>query len=74
MLRQTLWVLFAIAISCAGCKPAPEPVSAPDGGDATRAPTVIDDQLQALDKAKAVQATLDKDAAATDKAIKDSGG
>lgn len=72
MLRQCSLLVAAVLVCCAGCKPPPEPVSAPDPG--ARTPTVIDDQLQALEKARAVQATLDKQAADTEKAIKESGG
>ncbi len=71
MLRHSL-LLLVVVVSSTGCKPPPDPVSAPDAD--ARPPTVIDDQLQALEKARAVQATLDQQAADREKAIKESGG
>ena len=41
---------------------------------AKRPPTVLDDQLKALDKAKSVEATLKQEQADRDKAIEDAGG
>ena len=75
MRRRAASLLFAVLFSLAGCGPAAE--TAPPAADAPpppRAPTVLDPQLQALERAKAVQAQIDAQAEAQRKAIKDAGG
>ena len=75
MVRQSIAVLITACclVACSredAAAPAPPPAEAP----APRTPTVFDDQLKALDKAKAVQDTVDKAAADRQKAIDDAGG
>jgi hypothetical protein len=73
-------LVFGSLLACS--RPAPETaddVGAADDADRSdapvqRAPTVLDDQLKALDKARAVEATLQKEQANRDKAIEDAGG
>lgn len=82
MLRQSL--LCTCAVLLLGLLPA---CSSSDKQDSETAadvpaaaaagqaqPTVLDDQLKALDKAKSVEATLEQSKAATDKAIDDASG
>ncbi len=83
MLRQTLQFTCAVALLL--LLPACSSSSQPDSESVVdetvedpavqKQPTVFDEQLRALDKAKAVEATLEDGKAATDKAIdEDSGG
>ncbi len=58
---------------CAGGSGAPAP-AAEQAVPEPRNPTVFDEQLEALDKARAVQATLDKADADRRKALDDAGG
>ena len=63
MVRQlvataTLACAFAL-VACSGGGDAPTTQTASPEAPAARTPTVIDDQLKALEKAKAIQATLD---------------
>jgi hypothetical protein len=44
--------------ACGGSEPPPEPAASPTASK--REPTVLDAQLQALDKAKAMEQTLQK--------------
>jgi|GEM_PF-5412136 hypothetical protein len=64
-LAALLAALIPLLAACSGSEPAPPPKAATE----SRAPTVLDPQLQALDKAKAVQATVDEQAEKTKKAI-----
>lgn len=79
MLRQSfrtaalLGMLVAIA-ACSPKSPSVDEAAVSERAETPRTKTVIDDQLKALDKAKAVQATLDKQNADADQAIKDAGG
>lgn len=79
MLRQSfrtaalLGMLVGIA-ACSPKSPAVEEAAVSERAEAPRTKTVIDDQLKALEKAKAVQATVDKQKADADQAIKDAGG
>ncbi|MGB0133130.1 hypothetical protein [Dokdonella sp.] len=81
MLRQTLLpacIILSLCMLPACSSPAQqdnEPVAdeSADASATQKKKTVFDEQLKALDKAKAVQATLDEAKAARDKAI-DEGG
>ncbi|HMM66555.1 MAG TPA: hypothetical protein PKC03_06405 [Dokdonella sp.] len=80
MLRQTLQAAacvlgFGLLLACS--KPAaddPQPAVDPAATPAARPATVLDEQLKALDKAKAVEQQLQKEKADQDKAIEDAGG
>ena len=77
MLRALL--LLTAAATLAACSPGPsndEAATAKPAAQAATAPqkTVLDPQLQALQKAKDVQKTVDDQKQATDKAIDDQGG
>ena len=64
-----------VFVACAGCERSAvrcRPQTPPT--PAKRPATVFDDQLKALDKAKAVEETLKKEQADRDKAIEDAGG
>ena len=84
MLRQMLQLtacLFAanllLACSSNGPDPASDAADAPADTPAAadpRTPTVFDDQLKALDKAKAVEETLKKSQADRDKQIDEQSG
>lgn len=78
-------ILISIMVFETGCSSSPPPPAANqvDIAPATApvapaavAPqkTVLDDQLKALDKARAVQQQLEEEKAKTDKAIEDGGG
>ena len=73
MRLSTIPLLAAIAlcVSCSESK-APPPSAAQTPPPAQK--TVIDDQLKALEKAKAVQGTVDQQKKDTDKKIEDAGG
>ncbi len=75
MVRQSLFVLAAL-VGLAACSGEAPPPDAPVAGEPAPPPaqTVIDEQLKALEKAKAVQDTLDKAAADRNAAIDDAGG
>ncbi|MEZ5461110.1 hypothetical protein [Dokdonella sp.] len=82
MLRQSLQIACAAACLCAlpACTSSTPEENAPvaeestDSSVARKQPTVLDDQLKALDKARAVEATLEEAKAARDKAIDEAGG
>ena len=78
MVRQAMFVLVicGLLVACAGDAPPPAvPADPAAPGPATaHAPGVLDEQMKALEKAKAVQATLDKAAAERGKALDDAGG
>ena len=60
--------------ACSGGGDAPAaPATSPEP-PAARTPTVIDDQLKALEKAKAVQATLDAAEAERRRKLEEAGG
>jgi predicted nucleic acid-binding Zn-ribbon protein len=76
MVRHSI-ALVIVIIATAACSPKqPEMQALEASGDdsAARAKTVIDDQLKALDKAKALQEALDQQKVDSDKAIEDAGG
>lgn len=54
----SILVLATLSVSCSRSEPPPVPAAQPK--QAERQKTVIDEQLKAIDKAKAVQATLDQ--------------
>lgn len=63
--------LLVLCVAIAACsKPEPDPPTTPPAPTST----VLDDQLKALDKARAVQAEVDRKAQETQKAIDDAGG
>lgn len=71
MVRQRLAFTVTVIALLAGCTseappPAPEPPE--------RKPTVFDDQLEALDKAKALQQELDEAARKRDEAAREQEG
>ncbi|WP_395790549.1 hypothetical protein [Aquimonas sp.] len=77
MCRPVIALIFASSVVLAGCGRAAE--TAPPGAEVdtpppARTPTVLDPQLQALERAKAVQAQIDAQAEAQRQAIKDAGG
>ncbi len=75
MLRSIAILLCVCALgACSGHKAADEaPKPAAETAPAKQK-TVFDDQLKALDKAKATQQTVDEAAKAQQKAIDDAGG
>ncbi|MEO8459986.1 MAG: hypothetical protein ABI451_05605 [Dokdonella sp.] len=84
---KQLVILVAI-LAVGACSPSPPPANqaaaVPTAAPVAPAPvapaaatpqkTVLDDQLKALDRARAVQQQLEEEKAKTDKAIEDSGG
>ena len=76
MVRQWSAAAIAACVFIGGCTSGTgtPPPAGDDAAPDPRRPTVYDDQLEALDKAKAVQATLDKAGADRRKALDDSGG
>jgi uncharacterized protein YcfL len=70
---RTAFFLIATALTLAACsseKAPPPQAQAPQVAQ----PTVFDAQLKALDKAKAVQKTMDQRKVDLDKKLKDEGG
>ncbi len=65
MVRQTSVVAVVLLALLGGCG---ERTAVPEPAPAERQPTVFDDQLKALDKAKAVQQELDEAARRRDEA------
>jgi len=65
----SILALAALSVSCSS-SPLPEETAA----QAKKQKTVIDAQLKAIDKAKAVQDTVDQQKKDTDKKIEDQGG
>ncbi|MBX3691059.1 hypothetical protein [Dokdonella sp.] len=61
-------IITALLVACAKEAPPPEPVAR------ERQPTVFDEQLKALDKAKAVQQELDEAVRKRDAAAEEQGG
>ena len=82
MLRQTLQITCAVLFLCMlpACSSSSQQDSEAAVDESTDAPavqkqpTVFDDQLKALDKAKAVEGTLQDGKEATDKAIDEASG
>jgi hypothetical protein len=68
----SIFVLAVLSVSCSRGTPPPAPAAQPK--PAERQKTVIDAQLKALDKAKAVQGTLDQQKKDMDKKLEDAGG
>lgn len=70
--------LLCCVIALAGCTapapPASDSQPSVDGGAEPKPSTVLDPQLQALDKARAVEKQVDEAAQAQRKAIEDAGG
>ncbi len=66
--------LLALAALCVSCSQSSAPPPAAAKADPPAQKTVIDDQLKALDKAKAVQDTLDQQAKERDKKMQEQGG
>lgn len=60
-------------VACSGHK-AEEPAAAQAQAAPAKQKTVFDDQLKALEKAKAVQQTVDDAAKSQEKAVDDAGG
>lgn len=68
----SIFVLAVLSVSCSQGTPPPAPAAQPK--PAERQKTVIDAQLKALDKAKAVQGTMDQQKKDMDKKLEDAGG
>lgn len=68
----SILVLAALSVSCSRSEPPPAPAAQPK--QAERQKTVIDEQLKAIDKAKAVQGTVDQQKKDMDKKLDDAGG
>jgi len=66
----SIFVLAVLSVSCSRGTPPPAPAAQPK--PAERQKTVIDAQLKALDKEKAVQSTLDQRTKALDKQMEES--
>lgn len=71
--------MFRILVICAicalaACSDAGTPVPEAETEAPPARKTVVDDQLQALEKAKAVGQQLEEEKARTDQAIEDQGG
>lgn len=69
----TLAAVLAALAGCSGREEAPPPPPAATAPTA-RQPTVFDDQLRALDKAKGVQQQVLDEKARLDRALDDAGG
>lgn len=77
MCRPYTALIFASLAVLTGCGRTAEtapPAAEVDTSAPARTPTVLDPQLQALERAKAVQAQIDAQAEAQRQAIKDAGG
>ena len=71
----SILTLAALSVSCSrSVPPPPPPVAAEPAKPAQRQKTVIDAQLKALDKAKAVQGTVDQQKKDMDKKLEEEGG
>jgi hypothetical protein len=73
-MRAATISLLATAALCVSCSESKAPPSTAAQTPAPAQQTVIDDQLKALEKAKAVQGTVDQQKKDTDKKIEDAGG
>lgn len=75
MSRSIALVLCAVVLGACSGRPSADGGADPAAGPVSTKPkTVLDDQLKALEKAKAVQQTVDDAAEAQRKAIDDAGG
>lgn len=70
-MRLIVLALLSMSVLSACGSDAPPPPPPPP---AAPAPTVLDDQLKAIDKAKAVEQQLMDEKAKQDKALEDAGG
>lgn len=72
-MRLIVLALLSMSVlsACGSDAPPPPPPPPPP---AAPAPTVLDDQLKAIDKAKAVEQQLMDEKAKQDKALEDAGG
>lgn len=68
--KLSLIVLVALSASCSDEPPPPAAANKPP----VHQPSVFDTQLKALDKAKSVQDTVDKQKRDADKKMEDAGG
>ena len=68
--KLSLLILVALSASCSDDPPPPRAADKP----LPHQPTVFDTQLKALDKAKTVQDTVDKQKRDADKKMEDAGG
>lgn len=71
MVRQSIVAAVVVAGLVSGCAREATP---PEPEKAERKPTVLDDQLKALEKAKGVQQELDEAARKRDAAAEEQGG
>ncbi len=74
MVRQWSAATVVAGLLIGGCAGGSGAPAAEQAVPEPRKPTVFDEQLEALDKARAVQATLDKADADRRKALDDAGG
>lgn len=72
MLRSIAFAVCVCALAGCSSRKADEPAAQPAAP--AKQKTVLDDQLKALEKAKAVQQTVDEAAKAQQKAVDDAGG
>lgn len=73
VVTASLLALFVLA-ACSGRKAEDSGQTASAPSTAARQKTVIDDQLKALDKAKALEKQMQEDKEKSDRAIEDAGG
>ena len=75
-MNTRLIALTALCLSATACTenktPPPQPAAPPAA--AAPAPTVLDDQMRAMQKARDVQKTMDQRNSDVDKQVKDGGG
>jgi hypothetical protein len=75
MRKQMLFVIIGLGlVACSGSKPPPQASTTPTAAPAPAQATFMDDQLRALEKAKAVEAKLQKAKDAQDKQIDEASG
>ena len=75
-MRPSLFITALAACMLGACSPdrTPPPQPAAQATPAAPAPTVLDDQMRAMQKARDVQKTMDQRNSDVDKQLKDSGG
>lgn len=71
--RVLLPAVVCVLSACTQSTPPP-PQAAAQPPPATPAPTVLDDQMRAMQKARDVQKTMDQRNSDVDQQVKDSGG
>lgn len=71
-MRTALVPILALATLCVSCSHSAPPPAQPPAADKPK--TVLDEQLKALDKAKAVQGVIDQEKKDMDKKLEDAGG